>query len=203
MPTNADGTRATDSESGVDFIKPDSTLLQMETMAQQLLRPQVILQMRPMGSCHTAEPRRLRRGRDFGDTASDTVVSRKIHRKSECVTTVVPKLAVAPQAAYEVVQPRPRDYGYTDSIPPGSGCLNWRRIDTPEAAVSGGSPPAEINISRSLDMLQTEISAMTTEMAGGSSPADIDICVDPDVLPIAMSVKTVMSDKSMEMDPPD
>ena len=69
--------------------------------------------------------------------ASDTVVSRKIHRKSECVTTVVPKLAAAPQAAYEVVQPRPPDYGYTDSFPLGSGCLDSPRIDTPE-----GSPPA-------------------------------------------------------------
>ena len=72
-------------------------------------------------------PRRLRRGRDVRtadgavvvDTrqvsdASDTVVSRKIHGKSECVPTVVPKLAAAPQAASEVVQPRPRDYGYMD-----------------------------------------------------------------------------------------
>ena len=52
-------------------------------------------------------------------------------------------------------------------------------------------------------MLQTEISVTTTEMAGGSPPANIDICVVPGVLPIAMSVKTVMSDKSMEMDTPD
>ena len=74
--------------------------------------------------------------------ASDTVVSRKIHRKSECVTTVVPKLAAAPQAAYEVVQPRPPDYGYTDSLPLGSGCLDSPRIDTPE-----GNPLAEINSS--------------------------------------------------------
>ena len=56
--------------------------------------------------------------------ASDTVVSRKIHRKSECVTTVVRKLAAAPQADYEVVQPRSPDYGCTDSLPPGSGCLD-------------------------------------------------------------------------------
>ena len=40
-------------------------------------------------------------------SASDTAVSRKIRRKSECVTTVGPKLAAAPQAAYEVVQLRP------------------------------------------------------------------------------------------------
>ena len=44
----------------------------------------------------------------------------------------------------------------------------------------------------------------STEMAGGSPPAHIDICVIPEVLPIAMSVKTVMSDKSMKsMDMPD
>ena len=92
----------------------------------------------------------------------------------------MPKLAAAPQAAYEVVPPRPRDYSYTDSLPPGSGRLDSPRIDTPEAAVSsmaGGSPPAEINISRSPDRLQTEISVMTTEMASGSPPADIDIFV--------------------------
>ena len=210
-----------DSESGVDFIDSDSTPLQTESTAQQLLCPPVVVQTRPMEGCHTAVPRRSRRGRDVRtaddavavdirpvSAASDTVVSRKIHRKSECVTTVVPKLAAAPQAAYEVVQPRPRDYGYTDSLPPGSGCLDSPRIDTPEATVSsmevaGGSPPAEINISRSPDRLQTELSVATTEMAGGSPPADIDICVVPDVLPIAMSGKTVMSDKSMEMDTPD
>ena len=200
-----------DSESGVDFFQTEST-------AQQLLCPPVVVHTRPMEGCHTAVPRRLRRGRDVRtaddavavdirqvSTSSDTVFSRKIHRKSECVTTVVPKLAAAPQAAYEVVQPRPRDY---DSLPPGSGCLDSPKIDTPEAAVSsmevaGGSPPAEINISRSPDRLQTELSVATTEMASGSPPADIDICVVPDVLPIAMSVKTVMSDKSMEMDTPD
>ena len=68
---------------------------------------------------------------------SDTVVSRKIHEKSECVTTFGPKLAAAPQATYEVVQPRPPDYGYTDLLPLGSGCLDSPRIDTPE-----GSSPA-------------------------------------------------------------
>ena len=52
-------------------------------------------------------------------TASDTVVSRKIHRKSECVTTVVPMLAATSQADYEVVQSRPPDYGYMDSLPLG------------------------------------------------------------------------------------
>ena len=102
--------------------------------------------------------------------ASDTVVSRNIHRKSQCVTTVVPKLAAAPQAAYEVIQPRPPDYGYTDSLPLGSGCLDLPRIDTPE----------EINISRSPDSLQTEISVTPTEMAGGSPPVNIGCrCMPP------------------------
>ena len=52
-------------------------------------------------------------------------------------------------------------------------------------------------------MLQTEVSVTTTEMAGGSPPADIDICVVPDVLPTAISVKSVMSDKSSGIDTPD
>ena len=144
-----------------------------------------------------------------------------------CLMTVVPTLAAVSQADYEVVQPRPPGYGYTDSLPLGSGCLESLRIDTPD-----GSPPAEIKISISPDRLQTEISALTTEMAGGSplaelrnsrspdrlhteisvtptemaggSPlADRDICVIPEVLPIATSMKTVMSDKFMEMDTPD
>ena len=112
-----------------------------------------------MEGCHTEVPRQLRRGRDVRmaddpvavdarqiSTASETVVSWKIHIKSECVMTVVPTLAAASQADYEVVQPRPPDYGYTDSLPLGNGCLESLRIDTPE-----GSPPAEIKISRSPD----------------------------------------------------
>ena len=120
-----------DSESGVDFIEPVSTPVQAEITNQQLLRPPVVDQTRPMEGCHTEVPRRLRRGRDVRtaddpvavdarqiSTASETVVSWKIHRKSECVMTVVPTLAAASQADYEVVQPRPPDYG---SLPLGSG----------------------------------------------------------------------------------
>ena len=107
-----------DSESGVEFIEPDSTPLQTETTAQQSLWPPVFVQTRPMEGCHTAVPRRLHRGRDVPivdgavavDTrqvsaAPDTVISRKIHGKSECIPAVVPKLAEVPQAASEVIQP--------------------------------------------------------------------------------------------------
>ena len=79
-----------------------------------------------MEGCNPALPRRLRRGRDVltedgavaVDTkqvsaASDAVVYRETHTNSECVPTVVPKLAAAPQAASEVVQPRPPDSGCT------------------------------------------------------------------------------------------
>ena len=149
-----------------------------------------------MEGCHTAVPPAIASRCDVRtadntvavdarqvSAASDTVVFQKIHRKSECVTIVVPKLAAAPQATYEVVQPRPPNYGYTDSLPLGSGCLHSPMIDSPER-----SPPAEINISRSPERLQTEISVTSTEMAGGSPPVDIDIYMVPDVLPIAMSV---------------
>ena len=57
---------------------------------------------------------------------------------------------------------------------------------------------AEINISRSLDSLQTEISVTSTEMAGGSPPVDIEIFVAPDTLQTEVSVMTVMSEKWME-----
>ena len=54
--------------------------------------------------------------------ASDAVVSRVTHTNSECVQTVVPKFAAAPQAASEVVQPRPPDSGCTDLLPPVDNC---------------------------------------------------------------------------------
>ena len=111
--------------------------------------------------------------------ASDTVVSREIHRKSECIPTVVPKLAAAPQAASEVVQPRPRDSGCMDLLPPVGECLESLGMDTPDAVVSG------------------------MEVAGVSLPADIDISGDPDVLQTAVSVMAVVSEKWLEIDTPD
>ena len=154
--------------------------------------------------------------------ASDTVVSRAIHRKSECIPTVVPKLAAAPQAASEVIQPRPRDSGCMDLLPPVGECLESLGMDTPDAVasgmeVAGGSPPADIDISRGPDVLQTAASVMAvvsekwmeidtpdavvsgTEVAGGSPPGDIDISGGPDVLQTAVSVTTVVSEKWMEM----
>ena len=181
-----------DSESEVEYIEPDSTTLQTETTAQQLLCPPVVAQTRPMEGCNPALPRRLRLGRDVltedgavaVDTrqvsaASDTVVSREIHRKPECVPTVVPTLAAAPQAATEVIQPRPRDYGCTDLLPPVGECLESLGIDTPDAGESG------------------------MEVAGGSPPADMDICVVLDVLQTAVSVTTEMSERWIEIDTPD
>ena len=76
-------------------------------------------------------------------------------------------------------------------------------MDTPDDVVTkmeitGGSPPAEIRISKSPDRLQTEISVTSTEMAGGTPPADIDICGSPEVLQRAGSVTAVVSEKWME-----
>ena len=102
--------------------------------------------------------------------------------------TVAPGLAAAPQAAYEIVQPRSLDDSYTDSLP----------LVSPKCDTLEGSPPAEINISRSPDSQQTEISMTSTEMAGGSPPVDIDIFVAPDTLQTEVSVMTVMSEKWME-----
>ena len=83
-----------DSESGVDFIEPVSAPVQAEIMKQQLLRPPVVDQTRPMEGYHTEVPRRLHRGRDVRttddpvavdarqiSTASETVAW-KIHRKN-------------------------------------------------------------------------------------------------------------------------
>ena len=162
---------APDSENGVDCVEPVSTPVQAEITKQQLLRPPVMNQTRPREGCHTVVPRRLRRGRDVR-TADDpsAVDPRQISAVSETAAAVS-------QVDYEFVQPRPPSYGYTDSLPLGSGSLESFRIDTPDA-----SPPAEIKISRSTDTLQTEWSATSTEMAGGSLLADIDICESPDTL---------------------
>ena len=65
----------------------DSTPVQMETTAQQLRCPPVVAQTRLMVGCHTAVPRQLMEyGAVAVDTrqvsaASDSVVSREIHRK--------------------------------------------------------------------------------------------------------------------------
>ena len=77
------------------------------------------------------------------------------------------------------------------------------QISVTATEIAGGSPPADIDIYVVPDMLQTETSVTTTEIAGGSPPADIDICVVPDVLLTALSVKSVMSDKLREIDTPD
>ena len=173
-----------DSESEVEYIEPDSTPLQTDTRAQQLLCPPVVTQTRPMEGCDPASPRWLHRGHDVltkdgavavdterVSTASDTVVSRETHKNSECVPTVVPKLAAAPQAASEVVQPRPLDSGCTDLLPPVGECWESLGLDTPDAVESG------------------------MDMTGGSPPADIDSSVNPDVLPTAISVMTEVPEK--------
>ena len=181
-----------------------------------------------MEGYYPASPRRLRRGRDVltkdgavavhtrqVSAASDTVVSREINRKSEWIPTVVPKLAAAPQAASEVVQPRPRDSGCMDLLPPVGECLESLGMDT-GMEVAGGSPPADIDISGVPDVLPTAISVTTVvsakwmeidtsdavvsgmEVAGESPPADIDISGGPDVLQTSVSVTTVVSEKWME-----
>ena len=218
LPAPESEMEVSDSESEVEYIEPDSTPLHMKTAAKQLLGPPVVAQTRPMEGCNPASSRRLRWGRDVltedGAVAvdirqvsdvSDTVVSREIHRRSECIPAVVPKLAAAPQAALEVVQPRPRDSGYMDLLPPVGECLESLGMDPPDAVVSGmevpgGSPPADIDISGGPDVLQTAVSVTEvvsekwmeidtpdavvsgTEVAGGSPPADIDISWSPDVL---------------------
>ena len=143
---------ASDSEGRVDCIEPVSTPVQAEITKQQLLHPPVVNQTRPMEGYHTVGPRWLRRRRDVR-TADDPLavetVAWEIHRKSQCVMTVAPTSAAVAQADCGVVQSRPPGYGYTDSLPLGSGSLEPLRIDTLD-----GSPPAEIKISRSPDTLR-------------------------------------------------
>ena len=181
-------------------------------------------------------PRRLRRGCDvvtedgavavdteWVSAASDAVVPRETQNNSECVPTVVPKLAAAPQAASEVILPRPPDSGCTDLLPPVDVCRELLGLGTPDAVesgmeVAGGIPPAEIDISVNPDMLPTATSVTTEvseewmeidtpdtvesgmEITGGSPPA---VSVEPDVLQTAISVTTQVSEKCMVIDTPD
>ena len=55
-----------------------------------------------------------------------------------------------------------------------------------------------MDICKSPDNLQTEISVTSAEMACGSPPADIDILMAPDTLQTEVSVIAVMSEKWME-----
>ena len=221
------------SDSEIEYIEPDSTPLQTDTRAQQLLCPPVVAQTRPMEGCDPALPRRLclrhdvltKDGAVAVDT-SDTVVSRETHKYSECVPTVVPKLAAAPQADSEVIQPRPLDFGCTDLLPPVGECRESLGLDTLDAVesgmeVTGGSPPADIDSSVNPDVLPTAISVTTEvpkkwmeidtpdpvesgmEVTGGSPPAVSDISVDPDVLQTAIYVTTHVSEKWMVIDSPD
>ena len=125
-----------------NIYEPNSAPLQIKTT--------VVTQTRPMEGCDPASPRRLRRGRDVltedgavaVDTrqvyaASDTVGVRVIDMKSECIPTVVPKLAAAPQAASEVVQTRPRDSCCMDLLPPVGECIESIGVDAPDAVASG------------------------------------------------------------------
>ena len=102
-------------------------------------------------------------------TASDSVVSREIHMKSECGLTVVPTLATAPQTASEVVQPKPRDYGYTDSLPTVGECLDSPSIDTPDAGESG------------IEMAGWRSSGLYRYLRGSGCAADSNICEDSSV----------------------
>ena len=88
--------------------------------------------------------------------------------------------------------------------------------DGTDPYLTGGIPPAVMDISLVPDVLQSAVS-VTTEMsgrwieidtpdpvksrmkvAGGRPPADIDISVGPDVLPTAVTVTAVVSEEWME-----
>ena len=171
LPAPESEVDVSDSESEVDYIEPDSAPLQITTMAVELLCLPVVTQTRPMEGCNPASPRRLRRGHDVltedgavavytrqVSAALNAVGVPEIHVTSECIPTVVPKLAVAPQAASEVVQTRPRGYCCMDLLPPVGESIESLDVDAPDAVASG------------------------MEAAGGSSKVGSDICVGPDVL---------------------
>ena len=222
------GPYVTDGPVGHPGTLSPSTFM-TEVMARQLLCPPVVAQTRPMEGCDPALPQdgAVAVDTEWVSAASDAVVSRETHKNSECVPTVVPKLAATPQAASEVVQPRPPDSVCTDLLPPVGECRESLGLDTPDAVesgmeVAGGIPPAEIDISVNPDMLPTATSVMTEvsdqewieidtpdpvesrmETTGGSPPAVSDISVDTYVLQTAISETRQVSEKWMVIDSPD
>ena len=119
---------------GARMLSMAPSAFMSEMTAQQLLCPPVVAQTRPMDGCDPAVPRRLRRGCDDRTaddavavdarqvpTASDTVVSRRIHTMSECITTVAPRLEAAPQASHGTVQPKCSDCSLGSAWTPRSG----------------------------------------------------------------------------------
>ena len=161
-----------DSESDVDDVEPDSALMQITTTAVESLCPLVFTQTRSKEGCDPASPRRLCGGRDVltedgtvaVDTrqvsiASDTDVVSGIHVMSDCIPAVTPMLVVAPQAASEVAQTRPRGYCSVNLLLPVDGSIEPLDVDAPDVLASGKEP------------------------AGGSSEVGSDVCVVPDLYP--------------------
>ena len=195
-----------DSGNGVHVNASDSSPSQTEMTTQRLSGPPVVTQTRPKGGCQTAMPRRVRRRRNVrtadNNSAADkrqecvapsTVDSERIHKMSECITTMAPGLEAAPQASHGTVQPKCSDGSRTDLLPLGSGCLLPAGHDTP-----AGNPPAEMNTCNTPDNLQIEMSVMSVKMADGSPPADVKILTDSDTLQTEVSVTTVTSERWME-----
>ena len=56
LPAPVSEIEVSNSESEVEYIEPDSTPLQMKTMAKQLLCPLVVARTRPMEGCNPASP---------------------------------------------------------------------------------------------------------------------------------------------------
>ena len=124
-----------DSGNSVPVNASDSSPSQTETTTQRLSGPPVVAQ--------TAMPRRVRRRRNVRtadntsaadvrqeSVAPSTVNSERIHKMSECITTVAPGLEAAPQASHGTVQPKCSDCSRTDPLALGSGCLVFKTGQT-------------------------------------------------------------------------
>ena len=108
--------------------------------------------------------------------ALDTDVVSGMHMMSDCIPTVTPQLAAAPQAASEVAQTRPRGYCCMNLIPPVDGSIESLDVDAPDVLASG------------------------KETAGGSSEVGSDVCVVSDLLQTAVSMRTVVAEKWMDLE---
>ena len=159
--------------------------------------------------------------------AQDPDVVNGIHVMSDCVPAVMPILAVAPQAASEVAQTRPRGDCSMNLLLPVDGSIEPLDDDAPEVLSSGREPPTgSSEVGRDVcvvpDLLQPAVSVTTVvsekwmerfvlklddlrsdvlasgeDPAGGSSDVGSDVCVVPDPLPTVVSVWTVVAEEWM------
>ena len=171
-----------DSENDVYDVVPEPFPVQMKRTAVESLCPPVVAQTRPKGGCDPVSPRRLCRRRDVLTKDSLAAVDSRresivlvtdvvggIYVMSDCIPTVVPKLAAVPQAASTVAQTRPRCGCGSNLLLPVDRSIEPFDDDALDVLISGREPADIV------------------------SDVGSDVCVVPNPLPVVVSVEAVVA----------